>query len=118
LAPLIGVQHGVLYVIDRRDDGERFAAAAADAAPEHMDEMALAVGLVGQCARDRQRILMTDVPGSYIAITSGLGSAPPLSLALVPVLSENSTRAVLELASFRGFSDIHLTFLNQLAEVV
>jgi len=118
LAPLIGVQHGVLYVIDRRDDGERFAAAAAYAAPEHMDEMALAVGLVGQCARDRQRILMTDVPGSYIAITSGLGSAPPLSLVLVPVLIEDSTRAVLELASFKGFADIHLTFLDQLAEVV
>jgi PAS domain S-box-containing protein len=118
LAPLIGVQHGALYLIDHHDDGDRFAIAAAYAAPERVDEKALAGGLVGQCARDRQRILMPDGPGNYLAITSGLGSAPPLSLVLVPVLIEDSTRAVLELASFTGFADIHLTFLNQLAEVV
>jgi PAS domain S-box-containing protein len=118
LAPLIGVQHGVVYLIDHGDQGERYATAASYAAPEHVDEAALAAGLVGQCARDRQRIVMNDVPGSYIAITSGLGSAAPLSIVLVPVLIEDRTRAVLELASFKGFDTIQLNFLDQLAEVV
>ena len=118
LAPLIGVQHGAVYLIERDDELERYVAVAAYAAPEHVDPAVLAQGLVGQAARDRQRILLTDVPGDYIAVTSGLGSASPLSIVLVPVVVEDRTRAVIELASFTGFSPIHLAFLDQLAETV
>ena len=60
--PLIGVQHGALYLVDRDKTGERYVAAAAYAAPEVVDQAALANGLVGQCARDRQRILLTRRP--------------------------------------------------------
>jgi PAS domain S-box-containing protein len=118
LAPLIGVQHGAVYLIEHDEQRERYVSVAGYAAPEQVDPAALAQGLVGQCARDRQRILLTDVPGDYIAVTSGLGSAPPLSIVLVPVVVEHRTRAVIELASFTGFSPIHLAFLDQLAETV
>jgi PAS domain S-box-containing protein len=118
LAPLIGVQHGAFYLIEQDDQHERYVSAATYAAPEHVDPAALVQGLVGQCARDRQRILLTDVPGDYIAVTSGLGSAPPRSIVLVPVVVEDRSRAVIELASFTGFGPIHLAFLDQLAETV
>ncbi len=118
LAPLIGVQHGALYLIEPEGDGLRYVSVAGYAAPEDVDQAALARGLVGQCARDRQRIVMTGVPSSYIAIRSGLGSAPPLSIALLPVIVEEQTRAVLELASFSGFSEIQVAFLDQLAETI
>jgi PAS domain S-box-containing protein len=118
LASLIGVQHGVMYLIERGGQADRYVLAASYAAPEHVDEAALAAGLVGQCAADRQRIVLHDVPGSYIAVTSGLGSAAPLSIVLIPVLIEDRTRAVIEVASFSGFEDIHLAFLDQLAEVI
>jgi signal transduction histidine kinase len=118
LASLIGVQHGAMYLIEHGDQADRFLTAASYAAPEHVDGEALAAGLVGQCATDRQRILLNNVPGTYIAVSSGLGSAAPLSIVLVPVLIEDRTRAVLELASFSGFDEIHLAFLDQLAEVI
>jgi PAS domain S-box-containing protein len=118
LAPLIGVQHGAVYLIERDEQVDRYVSVASYAAPERVDQAGLAQGLVGQCARDRRRILMTDVPGDYIAVTSGLGSAPPLSIVLLPVVVEERTRAVVELASFTGFSTIHLAFLDQLAETV
>src|SRR6185436_6712199 len=58
------------------------------------------------------------VPSTYIAVSSGLGSATALSIVLVPVLIDDRTRAVFELASFSGFEDIQLAFLDQLAEVI
>ena len=32
-------------------------------------------GLVGQCAQEKERILVTNVPGDYVKINSSLGDA-------------------------------------------
>jgi len=73
-------------------------------------------GLVGQCAREKQRILVRDVPQNYIRIGSSLGSATPVTVVVLPVLFEREVKAVVELASFQQLSDIHLAFLDQLTE--
>ena len=65
-----------------------------------------------------ERILLTDVPDDYIQIGSGLGEATPLNIVVLPVLFEGEVKAVIELASFHRFSDIHLTFLDQLTESI
>ncbi|HWC95685.1 MAG TPA: response regulator, partial [Candidatus Sulfopaludibacter sp.] len=73
-------------------------------------------GLVGQCALEKERFVLTNVPTDYIKISSGLGEATPLSIVVLPVLFEGQVKAVIELASFHQFSDIHLAFLDQLTE--
>ena len=75
-------------------------------------------GLVGQCADEKDRILITDVPSDYVRINSGLGEAPPLNIVVLPVLFEGQVKAVIELASFHRFTDIHLTLLDQLTETI
>ena len=72
----------------------------------------LGEGLVGQCAKEKKRILLTDVPGDYVRINSGLGESPPLNIIVLPVLFEGSVRAVVELASFSPFSVTHQAFLD------
>ena len=69
----------------------------------------LGEGLVGQCALEKERILLTEVPDNYIKISSGLGEATPLNAVVLPVLFEGQVTAVVELASFRRFSEIHLS---------
>jgi putative methionine-R-sulfoxide reductase with GAF domain len=78
----------------------------------------LGEGLVGQCALEKASILLTEVPDDYIKISSGLGEAAPLNAVVLPVLFEGQVTAVIELASFRRFSEIHLTFLDQLTESI
>ena len=48
----------------------------------------------------------------------GLGEAPPRNIVVLPVLFEGEVLAVIELASFNRFSEIHLTFLDQLTESI
>ena len=60
----------------------------------------------------------TDVPKDYIRITSSLGEARPCSIVVLPVLFEGEAKAVIELASFDQFSDIHLAFLDQLTQSI
>jgi hypothetical protein len=47
-----------------------------------------------------------------------LGEATPLNVVALPVLFEGQVTAVIELASFSRFSDIHLTFFDQLTESI
>src|SRR5205085_4344678 len=75
-------------------------------------------GLVGQCALEKQPILMREVPAGYVEINSGLGHSPPLEIIVLPVLFEGQVKAVIELASFHTFSAIHQLFLDQLMESI
>lgn len=62
-------------------------------------------GLVGQAAKEGKTMNITDIPEGYIKIISGLGSASPNSLLIVPLKKNDEVVAVVELASFRAFTD-------------
>ena len=78
----------------------------------------LGEGLVGQCAKEKKRILLTDVPSDYVKINSGLGESTPLNIIVLPVLFEGSLRAVVELASFSRFTVTHQAFLDSVTESI
>jgi CheY-like chemotaxis protein/signal transduction histidine kinase len=78
----------------------------------------LGEGLVGECAYEKERILVTDVPDDYIRVNSGLGESRPYNIVVLPVIFEGKVKAVIELASFQRFKDIHLTLLDQLTETI
>ncbi len=117
LAPLVNAQQGVIYIIDSMD-GEiclRQLAGYADAPGEEgARRYRLGEGLVGQCAIERQRMLLTDVPADSIQVSSGLLIAHPRNVVVLPVLFEGEIKAVIELASLCEFTAPHLAFLEQL----
>jgi signal transduction histidine kinase/HAMP domain-containing protein/ActR/RegA family two-component response regulator len=123
LAPLVSAQHAVFYVLtDLPDGGEpvlQFQAGYGFKERKHLASFfRLGEGLVGQCAKEKERILLTEVPGDYIQINSGLGEAPPLNIIVLPILFEGRVRAVIELASLTPFSRTHQSFLDQLTESI
>jgi HAMP domain-containing protein/signal transduction histidine kinase len=121
LAPLVSMQHGVFYVNDATN-GEpelRLLASYAYTERKHLaNRFKAGEGLVGQAALEKQSIILNEVPGDYIRISSGLGEAVPLNVVVMPILFEGEVKAVIELASFYRFSENHLTFLNQLTESI
>ena len=122
LAPLLSAQHGVFYSLVNDQDGTpmlRYQAGYGFKERKHLaSEFRLGEGLVGQCAQEKERILLTDVPGDYVTINSGLGEATPLNIIVLPILFEGTVRAVVELASFSRFSPTHQAFLDQLTESI
>jgi signal transduction histidine kinase/CheY-like chemotaxis protein/HAMP domain-containing protein len=122
LAPLLSAQHGVFYTLVDDQDGTpvlRYQAGYGFKERKHLaSEFCVGEGLVGQCAQEKERILLTDVPGDYVTINSGLGEATPLNIIVLPILFEGSVRAVVELASFSRFSPTHQAFLDQLTESI
>lgn len=121
LAPLVNAQVGLFY-INEPSDGEpllkllgSYACRDRNAVPK---VFRAGEGLVGQCALEKQRILVTDVPPDYIRIGSGLGDELPYNMLVLPILFEEEVKAVIELGSFSRYSDLHLTFLDQLKQTM
>ena len=82
LAPLINAQNGVIYLVDTEvSPGLRLLAAYADAGDlGHPDTLHVGEGLIGQCAADGKRMLLTHIPDNAVPIRSGLfGRCRPTS---------------------------------------
>ena len=90
LAPLVGAQCGAIYQMDLSNGRPHLVMLASYARPESQDnvEVPLGAGLVGQCALEKSRILLSDIPRDYVRISSSLGEAPPRNLIVLPVLFE------------------------------
>ncbi len=119
LTPLVSAHHGAFFISDQDAGGvvlKLVASYAYRARRQVAKQFAPGEGLVGQAALEKQPILLQNVPGDYIQITSGLGEAPPRNIIVLPILFEGDVKAVIELASFLPFSQIHQAFLDQLAE--
>ncbi|HEY3696246.1 HAMP domain-containing protein, partial [Phenylobacterium sp.] len=117
LAPLVEAQQGVLYqVMADGEHGElKLLAAYADHPTEgYPPQLAIGEGLVGQCARDGRLLILSDVPGKVVSIRSGLFKAKPKNIIVLPVLFEGQVKAVIELASLSIFTELQLSFLEQL----
>jgi CheY-like chemotaxis protein/HAMP domain-containing protein len=121
LTPLVSAHHGAFFIADN-DAGTpllKLIASYAYRARKHVaNRFAPGEGLVGQAFLEKQPILLQNVPDDYIQITSGLGESPPRNIIVLPILFEGEVKAVIELASFLPFSQIHQTFLDQLAESI
>ena len=78
----------------------------------------LGEGLVGQGAIEKKRIVVSDIPESYVHVQSGLGEASPKNIVVLPVVFEDQVKAVIELGSFQEFTPIYLNFLDQLAQSI
>jgi len=117
LAPLVDAHQGVIYQMVS-DDGEpvlRLLSAYADDSDEgHPVRLRLGEGLVGQCAADKRRLLISDVPDNVVPIRSALFSSAPRNIIVLPVLFEGQVKAVIELATTGEFTTLQTTFLEQL----
>ncbi len=116
LAPLVSAQQGVIYQMGAEDSSEMvlLSAFAGDGEDGHLRRLKLGEGLVGQCASEKRRMLISDLPPNTIAIRSGLFEAVPRNVIVLPVLFEDRVKAVIELASLSSFTTSQLAFLEQL----
>jgi HAMP domain-containing protein/signal transduction histidine kinase/CheY-like chemotaxis protein len=134
LCPAVAAQHGGFYmsvpvdgeenadVVAGPGDGDAYELrmlAAYGYAPEAQQlSFRPGEGLIGTAAAERRILLFGPTPEGYLRISSGLGQAPPVTVIILPVLFEDRVLGVLELASFKPFTQIERDFLAQMAEMI
>jgi CheY-like chemotaxis protein/signal transduction histidine kinase/HAMP domain-containing protein len=115
LCPLVRAHHGTIYHLRGTEENRVLRLLSSYAhTGRSIETIRLGEGLTGQCAVEKRRILLDEVPPQFIAISSSLGEAPRVSIVVLPVLFEGEAKAVIELATVHRFTDVNLAFLDQL----
>jgi uncharacterized protein YoxC len=118
---VVGAQQAEFYVLDGSKEVSRLKLLASYASAgqgAYGKEIDLGQGLVGQCALDKQKILITHLPPESIRISSGLSEARPQNILVLAVVFEGQVKGVLELASLERFNPTHQALLDQLTESI
>ena len=122
LAPLVNAQQGVIYQMGSESSAGEGAlvllSTFADTPEGQVREVRIGQGLIGQCAAEKRRMHITELPKGTAPIQSGLFKAKPKNVIVLPVLFEDRVKAVIELASLGAFTASQLAFLEQLTSSI
>ncbi|MFI9331292.1 HAMP domain-containing protein [Kitasatospora sp. NPDC052868] len=120
LTPLVSAQCGAFYLAEESAGTVFLNLIGSYAFPAGSTPTRFGLGesFVGQAARSRRTIAVDDLPPGYLSVSSGLGRTEPVSLVVLPIVVEEQVLGVIELATVRSFSAVHLAFLEQLMEAI
>jgi PAS domain S-box-containing protein len=120
----LDANQGVIYQkvkVGTEDDQEDFrmratACYAFNKKKKLESEVMMGEGMVGAAWQENDTIFLTEIPDEYIKIRSGLGDAPPKSILIQPLETNEELVGVLELASFNKFEDYQIEFIKKVSE--
>lgn len=120
LARHLGVQIGAIYIDDEEDRHKlkMIGSFAYNRRKNLANQYMPGEGLVGQAALEKKHILISNCPGDYITIHSGLGESLPRHILVYPFLMNEKLKGVLELGSLNPFPDFSINFLDRVAESI
>jgi len=74
--------------------------------------------LSGQVAKNKTTLNLKEIPENYMTILSGLGSSSPNHLMIIPIIFEDKTVAIIELASFKEFKSNFSDLFERLSDEI
>ena len=115
LAGYLGAQAGAVFVMEA-DGSFRRVAAYALPAGTGAERLLPGEGLVGQAAKDRQSLHVTNVPDGYVTVASSVGHGKPIELLIAPGSVDGAVQAVVEFAFFRHVAQRQRELLERVSE--
>ncbi len=122
LVKYISANQGALFIIEDEDKADKHLKMTACYAYERRKYADKRVewgdGTIGAVMLEQETVYMTDVPESYVQITSGLGEATPKCLLVVPLKFNDDVHGVIEIGAFQNIEKYIIEFVEKVAESV
>ena len=122
LVRIIKSNQGAIFILSKDDHGheclEMQACYAYNRSKHLAQRVAPGEGLIGQAFLEKETIYLREVPDNFVKITSGLGDANPRFILIVPLTMNDDIIGVLELASFKDFSQHEIEFVERIGESI
>jgi HAMP domain-containing protein/CheY-like chemotaxis protein len=116
LVPLVRGHQGVIYQMVAEESSHlkllgQYANHSESGYPQAIE---LGEGFIGQCAVEKRRLFITDIPQNAVRVGPNMVDALPRSIVILPVTFEDHLKAVIAVASLHEFDQGQLNFLEQL----
>lgn len=122
LVKYIDANQGALLIIEDEDEADKHLRMTACYAYERRKfadkRIEWGEGIAGAAILEQETIYMTDVPETYVHVTSGLGEATPTCLVVVPLKFNDEVHGVLEIGAFHNIDKHIVEFIEKVAESV
>ena len=114
---------GAFYVLEKDENGEPIlemkARYAYNRKKYQLNRYKIGIGLIGQCAFEKDIIFRTEIPDDYMSITSGLlKDKKPTCILLVPLITNEKLFGVMEFASIEKMTSEHVNFVKENSEII
>lgn len=115
----LGANQGAMFLFDKDKNVFEMSACYAYGQKKMREKVIPSgIGLIGRIGIERETIYLTDIPGDYIKITSGLGEERPRCLVIIPIIANETLFGAMEIASFQNIEQYQIDFLEKISEVV
>ncbi|GAL86768.1 histidine kinase hamp region domain protein [Sporocytophaga myxococcoides] len=122
LVKYVQANQGWLYIVNDEDENDPYlelkSVYAFDRKKFQTKRIGKGEGLAGQAWIEGDLIYLTDVPDSYVTITSGLGDSNPKAILIVPIKVNDTINGIMEFASFNEFQSYQVEFIQKLSETL
>jgi PAS domain S-box-containing protein len=120
LTEYVGGIQGGFYLLNQHNEDDKFfelIAFYAYGRKKYADkQIKWGKGLIGTSAIERKTIYISDLPNTYISVTSGLGKANPKCVVISPLIANNELFGIIEIASFKLMEKYEINFIEKVAE--
>ncbi|MCF6366269.1 MAG: cache domain-containing protein [Bacteroidales bacterium] len=116
-----GIQGGIFILNDENKEDvflELTASIAYNRRKFKEKKIKIGDGLIGACAYEKEKIYITNIPDDYAEIRSGLGTANPKSILIIPLLMEDNLIGIIELASLDIIDEFDIEFVEKVSESI
>lgn len=115
----LNAAQGGMFVLEGSGKDERYtlqAAYAFDRKKRLEGDFQIGEGLIGRVAQEKKFLQLTEVPEGYTFISSGLGEEKPRVLVLLPLIHEQKTFGIIEIAGFKQFEEHQINFMKTIGQ--
>jgi len=105
IAKELNIVQGLVFVLNDSDQLFHLSGEYAYYSEDQPRSFPLGETLSGQAAKNQKFLNLKDIPEGYVTVISGLGKSSPRHLIIAPIIHNDVTIGVIELASFKPFGE-------------
>jgi len=119
LCRYLGAEAGVIYAVNGNGIFKRIALYGLSENDAPIPQVIrLGEGKVGLAAQEARILHLTNIPDSYLRLSSALGSAPLRSIVIAPMMAEAKVNAMVEFGFNRAIKESEQELLKLVAETI